>query len=143
MTRGRRAALGAALLAVVLAGTGGCVYYPSVLDTGGVRIEPRRGRAVRQGEVLEFYVDIASTGRYGDVLGRVEAPVAGRAQLVGPGGGALERLEVPGESVVQLRPGGPRVVLSDLKRALAPGEVFIVTLFFDKSGALGVVTVVE
>jgi hypothetical protein len=38
---------------------------------------------------------------------------------------------------------GPRIVLTDLTRTLLPGEVIIVTLLFQKSGALGLITVVE
>jgi copper(I)-binding protein len=35
------------------------------------------------------------------------------------------------------------VVLADLQRPLTKGETFIVTLQFEKSGGIGVVTVVE
>jgi copper(I)-binding protein len=42
-----------------------------------------------------------------------------------------------------LHPGGERVALSELTRDLKTGEVVIVTLFFEKSGALGVVSPVE
>jgi copper(I)-binding protein len=39
--------------------------------------------------------------------------------------------------------GTSHIVLSDLTRTLAPGEVIIVTLHFQKSGPLGLVTIVE
>jgi len=141
MTRPRRG--WAALLALLALVAAGCVYYPTVFDAGGVRLHPRHGRAVRQADRAEVYLELASTGKYGDVLTGVLAPVAGRAELVGPGGAPVARLEIPGETVLRFGPGGYRVVLADLKRPLAPGETFIVTLLFEKSGGIGVITVVE
>lgn len=133
----------AVLLATVVLVTGACTYFPTVLDTGGVRIQPRNGRAVRQANGAEFYVEVASTGKFGDALIRAESEVAQRAQLVGPSGAPLARLEIDGETVVRLAPGSHRVVLADLKRPLKAGEVVIVTLYFEKSGGIGVITVVE
>ena len=121
----------------------GCVHYPSVTDVGGVRIVPERGRVVRQDAGALFFVDINSTGKFDDVLVRVETPIAHRAQLLDPAGAPLPRLTVPGATLVRLQPGGPRVLLSDLPRALRPGEVVIVTLVFEKSGAIGDVSPVE
>ena len=139
--RGRVGRTGAALLLLALAG--GCVYYPDVRDVGGVRIQPEHGRVVRDGAGALFFVDINSTGKFDDVLVRVETPLAKRTQLLGPGGAAVTRLTIPGTTLVRLQPGGQRVVLSELTRALKAGEVIIVTLVFEKSGALGVVSPVE
>ena len=127
-------------LVVLLAG---CVYYPTVADVGGVRLMPERGRVVRNGDGALFFVDITSTGMFEDVLVRVETPIAKRAQILDPNGGLLARLQVPGTSLVRLHAGGERVALSELTRELKTGEVVIVTLFFEKSGALGVVSSVE
>jgi copper(I)-binding protein len=44
---------------------------------------------------------------------------------------------------MRLHPGGERVGLSELTRELKVGEVVIVTMYFEKSGALGVVSSVE
>lgn len=131
------------VLALALAALAGCVYYPTVTDVGGVRILPERGRVVREGTGALFYVDINSTGKFADTLVRVETPIARSAQLVGPSGAALSRLTVPGTTLVRLEPGGQRIVLSDLTRELKVGEVVIVTLVFEKTGALGVVSPVE
>ena len=139
MSRGRAAAL--ALAVWVLAG--GCVYYPKVTDIGGVRLLPTKGRVVREGGGAVFYADIDSTGKYGDVLLRAETPIARRAQLVDAAGAPLERLPVPGATLVRLTPGAPRVVLAELTRALTPGEVVIVTLVFQKAWAIGVIAPVE
>lgn len=130
-------------LAVALAGLAGCVRYPTVMDIGGVRILPERGRVVREGAGALFYVDINSTGKFDDVMTRVETPIARRAQIVGPTGAPLVRLLVPGATLVRLQPGGRRVVLSELTRELKAGEVVIVTLVFEKTGAVGVVSPVE
>ena len=137
MTRGAALAL---LLGVVL--LAGCVYYPTVEDIGGVRIRPENGRAVRRADGLAVYVDLASTGKFGDALVGVATPV-GKAQLVDASGAPLTRLEVPGAATVPLTLEGPHVRLTELTRAVVPGEVIIVTLVFEKSGQLGVVTRVE
>jgi len=134
----RRLAL--ALLALSVAG---CVVHPSVSDIGGPRIRPENGRAVRGVDGAAFYVDIRSTGKFGDVLLAASSPVAYRATLVDPAGLPLDRLEVPGATTVPLHPGGHHVVLSDFTRPLRQGESIIVTLQFLKSGGIGVVTVVE
>jgi copper(I)-binding protein len=134
----RRAAL--AGLALLLAG---CVYYPTIMDAGGTRIRTENGRAVRDGESARVFFDVNSTGKYGDfIVGVLAAPVARQAQLV-DGATPVPRLEIPGASTVKFVPDGPHVVLSDLPRPLAKGETFIVTLQFEKSGGIGIVTVVE
>jgi copper(I)-binding protein len=110
----------------------GCVYYPTVEDVGGVRLQPDHGRVVRNGDGALFFVDINSTGMFDDAL-----------LLVTQTGEPLPRLAVPGSSLVRLHPGGERVALSELTRELKVGEVVLVTLIFEKSGALGVVSPVE
>jgi len=136
VTRRLALALAASLVA-------GCVYFPTVRDVGGVRFKPEKGRLVRQADGAVFAVELRSTGKYGDTLVAASATIAKRAQLVGAGGAPVDRLEVPGETIVKLGEGAPRVVFSDLTRQLTPGEVVIVTLNFVKYGNLGVVTVVE
>ena len=133
----------AAALAVVLLLTAGCVNYPTVMDAGGPRLRPDKGRAVRQADGAIVYFDLKSTGKYGDVITAVYSPVAKRAALVDGGGDPLTRLEVPGSTTLSFTSEGPHVVLSDLTRALMPGETIIVTLVFEKSGGIGVITTVE
>jgi copper(I)-binding protein len=133
----RRAALVA--LALLLAG---CVYYPTVMDAGGTRIRTENGRAVRQGDGALVYFDVNSTGKYGDIIVGVLAPVAKQAQVVSAGT-PVTRLEIPGATTVKFAPDGPHVVLADLQHPLTKGETFILTLQFEKSGGIGVVTVVE
>lgn len=132
----------AALLALLLLPTA-CVHYPTIMDTGGVRIRTENGRAVRQGPDLVVTFDVVSTGKYGDVIVGVTTPVAGEARLVNGGGGPAGRLAIPGATTVKLTAEGPHVVLSALGRAVERGETFIVTLLFEKSGGIGVVTLVQ
>jgi copper(I)-binding protein len=130
-------------LAVALLLTAGCVHYPSVNDAGGTRLRPEKGRAVRQGDSAQVFFDINSSGKFGDVITAVYSPVARQAGLVDGAGAPLARLEVPGATTMRFTAEGPHVVLSDLTRPLAAGETFIVTLVFEKSGGIGVITTVE
>ena len=134
----RRTALAAVVL--ILAG---CVHYPSVVDVGGTRIRTENGRTVRREDRALVYFDVSSTGKFGDVITDVIAPVAKQAQLVDATGAPLERFEIPGAATVKFTPDAPNVVLTELQRPLTPRETFILTLQFDKSGGIGVVTVVE
>jgi copper(I)-binding protein len=133
----------AAALAVALLLAAGCVNYPTVMDVGGPRLRPDKGRAVRKADGAVVYFDLKSTGKYGDIITAVYSPVAKNAALVDAGGGALSRVEVPGAMTMSFTAEGPHVVLSDLTRPLTPGETIIVTLIFEKSGGLGVITTVE
>jgi copper(I)-binding protein len=134
----RRAALAALGL-----GLAGCVHYPSVVDVGGTRIRTANGRAARHGDRLAVFFDVVSTGKFGDIITGVSAPVAAQAQLVDAPGAALMRLEIPGATTVKFTAEGPHVVLTGLQRPLTPRETFVLTLQFEKSGGIGVVTVVE
>ncbi|HET7340021.1 MAG TPA: copper chaperone PCu(A)C [Methylomirabilota bacterium] len=121
----------------------GCVHYPTVMDTGGVRIRTENGRAVRQGTDLVVTADIVSTGKYGDVIADVQTPVARQAQLVDGGGAVIPRLDVPGATTVHFTADGAHIVLRDLQRPVERGETFVVTLMFQKSGGIGIVTLLE
>lgn len=135
----------AALVVLVLLLAAACVYYPGAADVGGVRLTPQKGRLHRSASANEaaLYFELASAGKYGDVLTGAESAIARRATLVESGGATVARLEIPAETTMRFDAGGPRVVLSDLTRPLTPGEVVIVTLHFEKSGAIGVISVVE
>ena len=132
-----------AALAVALALLAGCVNYPTVIDAGGTRLRPDKGRAIRAADRAVVYFDLTSTGKYGDVITGVYCPVARRAVLVDVGGEPLPRVEVPGSTVMSFASTGPHIVLSDLTRPLTPGETIIVTLLFEKSGGIGIITTVE
>jgi copper(I)-binding protein len=137
--------VGLGLLALASLLAGGCTYYPTVQDMGGVRLRPEQGRAVRTANSPEaaVYFVLNSTGKYGDVLKAAESPLARKAELRGSDGSRISEIEVPGATVMAFPPGGPHIVLSDFTRPLEAGEVIIVTLHFEKSGPLGLITVVE
>ena len=130
-------------LVMLLAAVTGCVHYPRVDEAGSPRIRPENGRAVRQADGLAIYVDLHSSGKFGDVITGAQSEVARQARVVDGGGTEMPRVEIPGEGVLPLRPGAPHVQLSGLTRDLTKGESIIVTLVLEKSGRLGVVTVVE
>jgi copper(I)-binding protein len=134
----RRAALAA--LGLLLAG---CVHYPTVMDAGGVRIRTENGRAVRQGADLVVTFDVVSTGKYGDVIVGVTTPIARQATLLDAAGRPLGRLQVPGAATVRFTPDGPHVVVTEVQRPIERGQTFILTLLFEKSGGIGVVTLLE
>ena len=146
MTHARRQRVTRARVVVFAAVVGllaGCVNYPKITDIGGTRIRPEHARLVRQADGAALYVDLHSTGKFGDVIVGAGAPVARQARLVDETGAEVKRIEVPGIAVVALQPGSPHVQLSGLTRPLATGETVVVTLTFEKTGHLGVVSVVE
>lgn len=143
MTRRRALVIGALQAWAAATVLGGCVYYPTVMDVGGTRVLPSKGRAVRAGGSLVVYCELQSVGKYGDTITGVTSPVARQAQIVDGTGAPLSTFEIPGETTIQFVPNGTRVVLSDLTRPVGPGEVIIVTLLLQKAGGLGIVTVVE
>ena len=59
------------------------------------------------------------------------------------GGAPLTQLEVPGATTMKFAADGPHIILDQLTRPLTPGETIIVTLLFQKSGGIGIVTLVE
>jgi copper(I)-binding protein len=144
MRRRRRPGAGVLGLALALLAAA-CTYYPTVRDVGGVRLRPEQGRVVRAatGSEAVLYFDVESSGKYGDVLTGAQAPFARQAALIGPAGSPVGSIEIPPATVFKFREDGPRVVLSGLSRALTPGEIVIVTLQFQKSGPMGVVSVVQ
>jgi len=143
VTRRRALVIGALRAWAAAMVLGGCVHYPTVMDVGGTRVLPSKGRAVRDGASLVFYCELQSVGKYGDTITGVTSPVARQAQIVNGAGAPLSKLEIPGETTIQLAPNGTRIVLSDLTRPVGAGEVIIVTLLLQKAGGLGIVTIVE
>jgi copper(I)-binding protein len=130
-------------LALVLTLLAGCTYYPTVVDTGSPRLEPKNGRLVRTEGGAVCYFQLDSTGKYGDLLVAAESQVARRVQIVTPDGAPVATVDVPGESRIDFRPDGLRIALSELTQPLTPGDGVIVTLVFAKSGRIGIVSRVE
>jgi copper(I)-binding protein len=129
-----------ALLLVLLTG---CTYYPTVADTGSPRLEPRNGRLVRTDGGAVCYFELESTGKFGDLLVAAESEVARRVQIVTPDGAPVASIDVPPASRLDFGPDGLRIALWELTRPLTPGDGVIVTLVFEKSGRIGIVSRVE
>jgi copper(I)-binding protein len=140
---GQRRPLAALLLLLIGGILTGCVHYPTVIDIGGTNLRTANGRAVqKEGGTLVVF-EVISTGKYGDIITGVSTPLAKQARLVDGAGAPVTRFEVPGATTVKFTAEGPHIVLSDLQRPLTPGETFIVTLVFEKSGGIGIVTAAE
>ena len=130
-------------LFAVLTLAAGCIHYPTVDEAGSTRIRPENARAVRHEDGAAVYVDLHSTGKFGDALVGAQTALAREARLVDATGAVVERVEVPGLGILPLRPGAPHVRIAGLNRALHRGEAIIVTLLLEKTGKLGVIAVVE
>ena len=130
-------------LALVLALVAGCTYYPTIVDTGGPRMEPKNGRLVRTDAGAVCYFELESTGKYGDTLLAAESQLARRVQIEASNGAPIGTLEIRGDSRTDFGPDGMRITLSELTEPLVPGDGVVVTLIFVKSGRIGVVSRVE
>lgn len=130
-------------LALLLVFVAGCVYFPTVADTGSPRLMPKNGRLVRTDTGAVCYFELDNLGMYGDTLLGAESQLARRVQVESPEGAPLRLLEIPGLSRFDFHPAGPRITLSELTAPLVPGDGVIVTLFFAKSGRIGVISKVE
>ena len=134
-----------ALLGFVLLSVAGCSVYPTVREAGGVRIRPENGRALRAapaGGTAVVYVDVVNTGGADDTLIGVLSDAAGRAELRNRSA-PIARIAIPPATTVALASDDRHIELYDLKRELKTGDVIIVTLLFEKSGAVGAITVVQ
>ena len=89
-------------------------------------------------------------GKVGDKLLSAESPVAGKTEIhthVNDNGvmrmRAISHIEIGAEKSVELKPGSYHIMLFDLKRGLANGEKFPLTLAFEKAGKVQIEVSVE
>ena len=90
------------------------------------------------------FLSITNKGRSDDRLISATSPVAGEVQLhtMSMDGGVMRMREVkdgiaiPAGKTVALKPGGYHLMFMQLKRSLALGESFPVTLRFQRQGAV-------
>ncbi len=128
-----------------------------------ISVEGAWARPSAEGSMMSAaYFTVRNTGDEDDALVGASADVAGRAELhesrpatteskaegsmggqtMGGSGGndmamemvPVDRITVPAGGSVELKPGGLHVMLMDLKRPLAVGDRFQLTLRFEKSG---------
>ncbi len=127
----------------LLAGLGAACALAALAGDAVVRVDAAWSRALppvsRTGAV---YLTLVNTGREPDALVSVHTDVAEHAQLhEHTVSGGLTRMQAvasvalaPGQ-VVRMQPGGLHVMLGGLKRPLAKGDRFAMTLRFARAGA--------
>ena len=109
----------------------------------GIILSDAWTRPSSAGATAAVYLRIANTGTVRDRLVRAETPVAARAaihtQILVDDVMTMRRLDsilvMPNESA-PLVPGGLHTMLFDLKKPLAAGDSFPLTLVFRRSGAI-------
>jgi copper(I)-binding protein len=99
-----------------------------------------------------YFVGLENRGTQADRLLRASSPAAARVELHSGEIGAdgvmrmreLDGLPLPPKSVLELRPGqGNHLMLMDLKKPLAEGDSFPMTLEFERGGTVQVKVMVQ
>ena len=117
---------------------------------GQIMIEhPHARPTLGQGKTSAGYLMLKNHGA-ADRLIRAESDIAERVELhtMSMTGGVMkmrpiEALDLPSGGEAQLAPGGEHIMLIGLKRKLAIGDSFPITLVFENSGAIEVTFMVE
>ncbi len=147
--------LGAASLALILAGCGGTSRTePGPPATGGIAVEDAWARPAKampgMGTTSAAYFVLRNDGKVADTLVGAGADVADKAEFhetVAKGDGVTMRpvksVPLPSGGTVAFKPGGLHVMLVDLKRDLAAGDKFPLILQFEKGGTQTVEVVVR
>jgi len=111
--------------------------------TGDITIVHPWSRPAAQGQNGVIYLDIHNKGPADDRLVAVGTPLAERVELhrstIEEGVHRMERVEsvvVPAGGTVTLAPGGPHVMLVDLKFMLMEEETIPVSFTFERSGTI-------
>lgn len=91
---------------------------------------------------------IKNAGKRPDRLLSASTAVAAKAELREGGtpeaeGPVIRAVPVGGHGEVNLKRGGPHIVLSGMKKALSPYDSFFMTLRFERAGKVEVEVVVE
>ena len=118
--------------------------------TGDITIVHPWSRPAAQGHNGVIYLDIHNRGTADDRLVAVSTPLATKVELhrstMDEGVHRMEAVEgvvVPAGGSVALAPGGPHVMLVDLKFMLMAEETIPVTFSFERSGAITTGVAVE
>ncbi|WP_133411971.1 copper chaperone PCu(A)C [Vallicoccus soli] len=158
MTGGRRTALRAAtgaLAALAVAGCGAGTWgqeqesasttpdVAEVDDDRGVLLrgaylqEPPDGaRAWAEGSDVAVQGRLLNEAAARDAVLSASSPAAAGVDLVDPSGAVVGSLPLPPGEPVDLRPGGPTLVLRDVQRELPEGEQVQLTLVLREAGEL-------
>lgn len=120
---------------------------PAAEATASVTVEGAWARPAKtdaaMGATSAIYFTLRNAGTADDALVAAKADaVAGKAEVhetVMDASGAMKmqpapRVAVPAGGTVEFKPGGLHVMLMEIKKDLAEGDTFQVTLTFEKSG---------
>lgn len=146
----RHAAPGIAVLALAIAGAGGCAAGADAngspaFRAGDLTVDHVVAPAPVGDAVAALYFRVASAGA-ADTLDSIATPAARNAtlheQMLHDGAMAMHAappLAVPAGGSVELAPGGTHVMLEGLTGSIAAGDSIPVTLTFRRAGTLSVV----
>lgn len=91
------------------------------------------------------YLVLKNNGRKSDKLLSASTEIAGKVELRPHGGASdtpttrpVESIEIPAGGEVRLEPGGPYLLLQNLKQPLEEGQRFAVALQFERAGKITV-----
>lgn len=104
-----------------------------------------RASATPTAETGAAYVSLMNHGKEGDSLVSVSTPAAAMAHLhksemvngvmkMEP----VDALELPGQGVLEMKPGGYHIMLMGLKQPLKKGDEIDITLHFQRAGDVSV-----
>ncbi len=142
----KRASILLVALAVLLLGTAGCA--PKL---GSLSVTNIRSNACQAGDNCGVFMTIANSAAEGDVLLGATVDVAERAELHtvvkdeqgGMKMAPVENIPVPPSGSVELKPGSLHVMLFGLNKDLKTGDVFPLTLRYQKAGDMTVQVTVQ
>jgi periplasmic copper chaperone A len=117
------------------------------ITKGDLRVDHPWARATTMDRTA-VYMTLANKGA-ADKLLSVETPIAATAEVhetIQEKGVAKMRpagaLEIPAKKSISLQPGGRHIMLAGLKRKLAEGDTFPMTLVFETMGKVEIQVVV-
>jgi len=110
-----------------------------------------RASATSMAKAGGAYLSLHNMGNKDDVLLSASSPVAKKSEIHGHkmnDAGMMKMYEygpltVPAKGMVQLKPGGLHIMLMKLKAPLIEGEMFPLTLNFEKAGSVTIKVMIK
>lgn len=94
-------------------------------------------------DVAAVFMALANMGDKPDRLTGAATPIANAVLFQDYGNRPVDAFDLPAKQPLALRPGGRRIVLQSIKRRLAAGDDFPLTLRFADAGEVTVMVLVE
>ena len=94
-------------------------------------------------DVAAVFMALANMGDKPDRLTGAATPIANAVLFQDYGNRPVDAFDLPVKQPLALRPGGRRIVLQSIKRQLAVGDDFPLTLRFAAAGEITVMVLVE